>query len=358
MARETLREGIIVGKELLTKEEFEKWFIENINLEEFVKDGTELKRKINNDIKSVKYKNIQLHWESFKRKYLNGGNLTGLIIVNKLSDAGWEDIVKIEDETLVQNKKTGAIDTTLMDKAINNTTKLFENNREILKHWQDLLSTLNNPLSESAIQEGYKISKENNYSYVYQSGKSGGLTLKGRLKNTYGEGKNRINNPDSEFDNYNWILYGRKKKFTRQGQEMDSFITHLGEKHGNLFGNELKGMSMRKWIGAGGEYSAANFFRLMFNGTNTTEWYKGGDLTLVDSNGNIIVNVQLKTTQNMEAKWQAVAYKNLLGSLNEIFISYKKINTYNVKDLANKFYESFKTQAIVSYSVDKLVNIK
>lgn len=154
-------------------------------------------------------------------------------------------------------------------------------------------------------------------------------------------------------------IYGGLFEAGYRGKVADAYLNHLGALHWNYLDNFLnKGTSLNtleKIAHASVEQEERsqgyyNFLQLLLNSLNTTGWQTGGDLIVANSQGQIVANIQLKTSGGEGASIGHINTSKLLTSLQRIEQLYN-----NPIELINNFYNLLKTSAIMEQVGDAVI---
>lgn len=149
--------------------------------------------------------------------------------------------------------------------------------------------------------------------------------------------------------NYRWIIYGNNPNW--KGNVADAYIQHLGDLHTEFFNfNMNKSVNISSSVK---QEEGAHFLQLLVNSTNATGWYTGGDLILLNSDHEVIANIQLKTrlSGSKAAIKDAISTSRLKMLLEEL---QTMLVNNDIDALAESFYEGFKTSGVLP-SVDEQI---
>ena len=153
---------------------------------------------------------------------------------------------------------------------------------------------------------------------------------------------------DKEFLTFKQLMYGESE--TWYGNVADAFVQHLAHMHSQIFlgniNNDFNYINNKSVFKEEGSY----IMQLLADSRNNIPWYTGGDLILKLQHG-VILNIQLKTTQNLidfsSNKKQIVGdisankLKEFLRKLELIFSK----ESINIEKLSNILFEELRTSA-------------
>lgn len=135
-----------------------------------------------------------------------------------------------------------------------------------------------------------------------------------------------------------------------RGQVAEAFLTHLSKIH--LSNIPSKGLSIdfsnQSIIQSEGIYG---FAELLYNAKNKDAWYRGGDLIVTNHKGEVIANIQLKTSLGSGSAIGRIKTASLEKQINLLLT---KINS--PIEMAKEFFNSLKTSAIetqLDYTIEK-----
>lgn len=317
-------EGAMLGGVLLPEEEFIQVMIELLEVR---------KQEIIVALQKVQYaqntKDAYEQWMRFQMDILKNPDIQLLVITNFYNQNGTQTWTFVDSEASAINK-TGQISL----KNVEDELKQAYISQILARHLAGLFSSLNDQMTSEEVYYAYKLRK---------------IDMLDDLTNArWHENHNYI---------YKNIIYGQKSGMYLNGQVADAFVNHLGYTHAELFTNlalidtnyieHLADTSVKAEEFA---ISSLNFFHLLYNSTNTTGWYTGGDLILTDKSGKILANIQLKTTASSgEKTFGQISTKQLLGGKKSVGIIQELLSLMDEDNqiIAKKFYEKFKTSGII-----------
>ena len=318
-----IQQGAMLGGYLLPKEEFiqalKELFDNEENLDKLKRMIRLVKNNVNKGNIRAAYKNI----EDFETKVLNNPATALMVITNLSSEEGeyrWDYVSK---ERSVINKNGILSASRTFKKSLNSLM-----NSQLNKHLFDFIKTVENTsLSKSEL---------NNFFNKY---------------NFSGDSKERIGKyASSSGYNLKKIIYGDSP--TYRGNIADAFLNHLGNLHkgflknGELNINESFNRSVK-------EEEGENFIQLLIDSTNNTPWWSGGDLIVLDDQGKVLMNIQLKTGLSSGNYNAQISSERLLSQLSKLD-EYLKIDT---DEWAEYFYKMFETSGVISQVEDKVIDI-
>lgn len=341
--------GIIFGQHFLTEEEFlsifEQWY--DVKHLEFQQDLQNkiiqplqrmliISSRINSKGKQVSSvrrakgqydaKKIYLAWEEITKDFFGNGKIS-LIGAGKFGSSSftWTNVV---DESAVMNasginiQKKGLLE--LQDQ-MDDIESIFaaQDIQDFLNnHYSDLLKTLG----------GYTLS--------LNEAKAMHELLEAR--------RSALNNANFHFtgSTYDRIVFSSQRN--AEGKRVDAFMNHVGKYNRQLFGlmsvgrvagDSLKNIMPDDHAGFGGIFANTGEVQpWLVDSLNTASWLSGGDVIVVDDQGAVIYNIQLKSTG--KGKTFDLAASSLLKfatKMNELITAQDK------KELARVMFDNLKT---------------
>lgn len=141
-------------------------------------------------------------------------------------------------------------------------------------------------------------------------------------------------------------IYGAIKGAQLSGKQLDAFFNHMGGHHPDIFDASgqmsvsvvSKAFSLNKTVYA---EEGAHFMDLLLESLNTTPWYTGGDIVVIDETGAVIYNIQLKSSTNRNARFN-IATKQLKKQILTITQAFQ---SQNIIQAAEAIYEALKTNS-------------
>lgn len=136
-----------------------------------------------------------------------------------------------------------------------------------------------------------------------------------------------------------------------EGKRLDAFMNHIGQYNKQIFSLMNSGVANKESLERINNFDTHGAFSEIFNSPsivqpwllaslNTTSWLTGGDVIVVDDNGAIIYNIQIKSTSG--GKNFELALNRLLSLLIRI-IRKTESTRFKPKQLAQMMYNSLKT---------------
>lgn len=329
-------EGAMLGGVLLPEEEFIQVMMELLE---------ERKQEIIDALKTVENsknaKEAYDNWTYFQTEILKNPDVQLLVITNFYNNYGTQTWTFVDSEKSAINT-SGQI--SLQD--VSDDLKRSFISQVLTQHLSGLFASTNDEMTPEEVY------------YAYGLQKSGLLS--------------RLN--EAKYSNHNYIykqvIYGSKGTTYFGGQVADAFVNHLGYTHAELFTNisllnsdyieHLADTSVKAEEFA---ISSLNFFHLLYNSTNTTGWYTGGDLILTDGSGKIMANIQLKTTaKSGDDAFGNIAKNRLIGGMKRngtqtsgIVQQLLALMDQDNRRIAQVFYEKLKTSGIID-GVNKAID--
>lgn len=136
-----------------------------------------------------------------------------------------------------------------------------------------------------------------------------------------------------------------------EGKRLDAFMNHVGQYNKQIFSLMNSGVANKESLSRIDNFDTHGAFSEIFTSPgivqpwllaslNTTSWLTGGDVIVVDDNGAIIYNIQIKSTSG--GKNFELALNRLLSLLTRI-IRKTESARFKPKQLAQMMYNSLKT---------------
>ncbi len=146
-----------------------------------------------------------------------------------------------------------------------------------------------------------------------------------------------------------------------QGNAYEAYFNHMAKHEPAIFNylskkgakdiDILNFQQQRKrvFVEEGGEtYNLGNFPKLMFGQQNNIAWYAGGDIVIVNNKGQVVYNIQLKTTTS-SAK---TVFEEKVVSLQKFLKKF--VSAQTVDEKAKLLFNNFKNTVANSQVVDEL----
>lgn len=311
-------EGAMLGGVLLPKDEFVDLMIQLLEQRKdvifYALDDT-LKAITNKDFKQAYQK-----WDQFQTEILKNPTTSLLAILNFTSTEN-------QQWTFIDNE-TNAIN----NHGIINIQQVGEDLRRtyissiLTQHLSNLFHELNEQMDIDEIMYLYDLNRKEIYRQL-----------------------NPIKYGDKVYT-YKAAIYGNIYNKYYSGKVADAYVNHVGETHTTYLNNfsqgDLSGLDHLATSSVKAEEKARNqlnFVKLLIASTNRTAWYSGGDLIIVNNHGQIVANIQIKTSYGAGETIGMIRTASLAKMITNIK---QLINTDN-KEIAIKFYEALKTSAVV-----------
>lgn len=149
---------------------------------------------------------------------------------------------------------------------------------------------------------------------------------------------------------YHPAIYGNIKGKYFNGKIADAYLNHIGKTHWGDFstflhtGNpssleHLRQSNVKSEENSTGIY---NFVNLLLDSLNHVAWYTGGDLIVTGPSGEVIANIQLKTSYGEGDYIGNIATKTLLKDLLKV----RESIISNSETMAQDFFDMLKTSAV------------
>lgn len=316
-----MAEGIIFGGYLLSEEQFipvfTTWYQERklefrnalqaqiIDVIKRMVEVSESEKVVSKHGAAVRIKGqydakaIYMAWENLTREYFGNGRIS-IIAGAKFGNKNYQ-WTKILDESQVIDSKGISIRrkglNTLEEqmKDVDTIYAAAEVQDIINKHFDNLVRAL----------DTYTLTKEDAID----------------LHQLLAYRKSKLNRPGFTGSTYNEILFGSQQNAA--GKQLDAYMNHIGNYHKSLFAAMTIGMADAQSLNNLANDDIDDDFSDMFannrseiqtwllDSLNTASWLTGGDIVVVGDTGQVIYNIQLKTTNR--GKTFEVATSSLLN---------------------------------------------
>ena len=249
-----------------------------------------------------------LEWEKFQVNILKNPKTQLLSILNFWNQNNSQSWVVANEEYAID--PTGLINVERLGGEIRK-----EYHSDILtKHLSKMFSTIRNQeISSSAL------------SYLMQ---------KYNFTPKMAEGKKRT---------YANVFWSKEEQgFKMRGQVAEAFLTHVAKTHLSAISSKTKlatDFSNNSILKSEGIYG---FVDLLYASKNRDAWFTGGDLIVTDKNGEVIANIQLKTSFGSGS---AIGRIKTASLQKEINILLQKVNS--PLKMAEHFYNMLATSAVM-----------
>ena len=273
------------------------------------------------------------------------------ILISALQKS-FEEVSK-KDYTVLKSMLTKAIGdlSTKSGKQAYDSYAIFE------KHLFKLFGTEQIPTSIISIVTTSNNTKQFNYSANIRD------TLGTRSKNIYSSNSKRIQR-NYEVLIASDLLNEHLQAFTKTMQNKyteynyreehvlgfiaDAFMQHVASAHADLLAGQIP---------TNGEKLPHDFRgitpKLAQESRNTTRWYSGGDVIIVDRQGRVLLNTQIKHSTKSRGVVGRLAIAELLTSLQHFR---KALDTNNYQEMATKVYKMYSTSAIVNQVDESIID--
>ena len=272
-------------------------------------------------IDSGNIKGAQSAWNSFQTQLLKNPTTSLLAILNFRSSTNQTWSFVDDEENAIANQ-SGALNIESIDKGL----KREYNSQVLTKHLSNLFKSVEGTVEEDELN------------YLWGLDKSDIFKRLNPIK--YGNG----------IYTYKAAVYGNIKGRFYNGKIADAFLNHIGATHWEFLNNFSKtgelldGDHLLKTSVKDEERAIhnLNFIRLLMASTNRTAWYTGGDLIVTNNQGQVVANVQLKTSGSSGA-W--------IGNIRTAALKTQILLIKNTLFLGNKqtaqvFYDTLKTSSV------------
>lgn len=302
--------GALIGSQLLPKEQFIDVFVQKLsqhynNFKNQLKNISTLVQKNQED-----YQGAYLAWEQLQTSLL-GNEKVQLLAVTHFYNKDGKQEWKIYDEAQVITS-SGIINLQRATKNIQSlaTSQIFA------KHLSGLFNSL----------KSEKPSKEmlNKIRKAIQI-------------NSYGK--------DPVFKDAIWSME-EQKTVKYRGQVADAFLQHVGVYHSNYLTSNSNKILKNFSRSAFNEEGPDSWTDRLIESKNRTGWWTGGDLILTDAQGNVIFNLQLKTSAKEGVSIGKISLVEFQKNIDSLINLLDNKNSY--KKIAEQFYRMVETSGVVS----------
>ena len=350
-------QGVIIGDNFLTKEEFKQWFVELLTSKKAQEQAKELAMSLNNAVARIRGPQVRrgitqfnsdleiltskfLEFSKLTKSYEGsglGGNISIMSTFNFLSGQSRDTyfIANENDLQSSQNKKTGAKLLYNTQSQLQTLVKKGKENKRMNEHFQSHLQNFYVQLQECSPN-----AEDRRSLYVWAW-----YQMKQRYK------KMRSKTPVS-MSEYFW---GRGYDY---GYVSEAYTTHLILHHNIDFKKDIAKFS-KSVIEEEGGYGSSQLFTLLKASKGNTKSQISGDIVVVDQNGRVTFNIQSKATRGSDYSFE-ITYKKFLTdvqSLINIYLNWSNDVKQQDKDL-DLLFQKFSTNAWVPISkkVNDLAN--
>lgn len=311
-------EGAMLGGYLLPQDAFIKLMAEMLDSNENI-----IELYLNNTLKYIdsgQIKDAYNEWNKFQIEVLKNPTVSLLAILNFRSSKN-QTWTFIDDEANAIANQQGALNIQTIEKEL----KREYNSQVFTKHLSNLFKSVTERMEQDEV----------NYMWGLESS-----DIKKRLNPIkYGDG----------LYTYKAAVYGSIAGRFYNGKIADAYLNHIGATHWEYLNNfsktgylppeDLMYESVKQEERA---IHNLNFIKLLIASTNRTAWYTGGDLIVTNGQGEVIANVQLKTSGG-EGSWIGNIRTSKLRSK---ILDLKQSLSLDHQETARKFYDTLKTSSV------------
>ncbi len=167
-------------------------------------------------------------------------------------------------------------------------------------------------------------------------------------------GNSSLNKQGEAFTNrsYGNIIFHSQGKGA-EGKQLDAFMNHVGQYNKELLYIMSKKSATKNTLNSVGFDTHNQFMDIFKNpaivqpwlisSLNTTSWFTGGDVVVIDSSGMVIYNIQIKSTS--EGKNFELSLMRLNQLINRLIKQMNKTKS-KPETLAKMMYNSLKTSSV------------
>lgn len=312
-------EGAMLGGYLLPEKEF-------ITLMEELLDAKdkEVEMYLNNTLNFInmgQVKNAYAEWNKFQTKLLFNPTTSLLAILNFYSSSSQTWTFVDDEENAILNK-SGA----LSIEKIGEDLKREYNSQILTQHLSNMFTEVGGQMEEDEVHYLYGLKRSEIYKQL-----------------------NPIKYGDGVYT-YKAAVYGNVFGKYLNGKIADAYLNHIGATHWEILNNFsqagaiLDGDHLLR-TGVKQEERAIhnlNFIKLLMASTNRTAWYTGGDLIVTNGSGQVVANIQLKTSAGSGA-WigniRTATLKQQIELIKTTLLTDHKLT-------AQHFYTALKTSSV------------
>lgn len=228
-------------------------------------------------------KTIYMAWENLTKEYFGNGSIS-IIAGAKFGDKQY-NWTKIIDESKVINEKGIYIQKkglNALEEEMKDVETLYaaaEVQDIINNHFDNLVKAL----------DTYTLSKEDAI----------------ELHQLLAYRKSKLNRPGFTGSTYNQILFASQRNAA--GKQLDAYMNHIGNYHRSLFAAMTMGIADAQSLKNLSSDITDDFNSMFANNRseiqtwlldslNTASWLTGGDIVVISDTGQVLYNIQLKTT--------------------------------------------------------------
>ena len=341
-----IREGAMIGGYLLPEEDFKKVIIQLLQVQKAdILNGFD---RVLTAISMNDAHKAYEEWDKIQTTIFRNPKTSLLAILNfRNGIKNPQEWVHISDEIsaiMSDQDKNGRINIQ-QAKEIGGALREQINSNTLAKHLGNLFKTITS--------DNVEYTEESDYLFDIFAGDEGSA-IRTRLANERNLASDAVKNYT-----YAHIIYGKRNNsvndFRSRGRIADAFLNHLGNIHGSLFAGDEENVFHNISKALEGDPSSVKdeennanrklgFLHLLLNSLNKTGWYTGGDLIVTNTKGQVIANIQLKTSIS-SGQWIGQVRTSMLGRKIEMFKS--AINSGD-PNIAQMFYDTLKTSGAVA----------
>lgn len=312
-------EGAMLGGYLLPEKEFITLMEELLDTKD--KDIEMYLANTLNFINMGQIKNAYMEWNKFQTQLLLNPTTSLLAILNFYSSENQTWTFVDDEENAILNK-SGALSIEKIEEGL----KREYNSQILTKHLSNLFVEIGGKMEDDEIHYLYGLNKAEIYRQL-----------------------NPIKYGDGVYT-YKTAVYGNVFGKYLNGKVADAYLNHIGATHWEILNNFsqqgaiLDGDHLLR-MGVKQEERAVhnlNFIKLLMASTNRTAWYTGGDLIVTNGSGQVVANIQLKTSAGTGA-WIGNIRTATLKQQIELIRSTLLLDH---KTTAHNFYAMLKTSSV------------
>lgn len=312
-------EGAMLGGYLLPKQEFISLMKELLQ----VKDKA-IEIALDNTLKFIDAGQVKMaysEWNKFQTELLMNPTTSLLAILNFYSSQNQAWTFVDDEENAIANK-SGALNIEKIDQDL----KREYNSQILTKHLSNMFNDVSGRMEDDEVHYLYGLNKSEIYKQL-----------------------NPIKYGDGVYT-YKTAVYGNVFGKYLNGKIADAYLNHIGATHWEYLnnfsqrgvlpdGDHLLNSSVKQEERA---IHNLNFIRLLMASTNRTAWYTGGDLIVTNSVGQVVANIQLKTSSGTGAWIGNIRTATLKNQI--LLIKTTLLNDHQTT--AQNFYEMLKTSSV------------
>ena len=312
-------EGAMLGGYLLPEQEFIALMVKLLQ----VKDK-DIEVALDNTLKFIESGQVKMaysEWNKFQTELLMNPTTSLLAILNFYSSQNQTWTFVDDEENAIANK-SGALNIEKIDQDL----KREYNSQILTKHLSNMFNDVSGRMENDEIHYLYGLNKSEIYKQL-----------------------NPIKYGDGVYT-YKTAVYGNVFGKYLNGKIADAYLNHIGSTHWEYLnnfsqkgvlpdGDHLLNSSVKQEERA---IHNLNFIRLLMASTNRTAWYTGGDLIVTNSTGQVVANIQLKTSSGTGAWIGNIRTATLKSQI--LLIKTTLLNDHQTT--AQNFYKMLKTSSV------------